>query len=132
MTQLSPVKKSKLADSAGVPQIGDRGAAITAAAATTYAAPSVTAANPAAPAAYSAVTNMTEPVAKAEGETLSAALEALRDEVALYELQISAIIVDNAATLVELDDLNDTVVLLIVALNAAVERLEAHGLIANN
>lgn len=61
--------------------------------------PTATATNPAAPAAYSAVVNMTEPVAKAEGEAVSAALAALRDEVATYETAISALVVDVAAIL---------------------------------
>src|SRR5688572_17782256 len=51
----------------------------------------LTATNPAAPTAYSAVVNMTDPVTKAEGEAVSAALATLRGEVATYELAISAL-----------------------------------------
>lgn len=57
----------------------------------------LTATNPAAPTAYAAVVNMTNPVTKTEGETLSAAHKTLRDEVATYELAISAAVVDLAA-----------------------------------
>lgn len=61
--------------------------------------PTITATNPTAPAAYSAVVNMTDPVTKAEGEAVSAALAALRAEVATYETAISALVVDVAAIL---------------------------------
>lgn len=73
------------------------GAAVANAAALTATAPaSATATNPSAPAAYAAVVNMTEPVAKAEGEAVSAALATLRGEVATYETAISALVVDCA------------------------------------
>lgn len=61
--------------------------------------PTITATNPAAPTAYAAVVNMTDPVTKAEGETMSAALATLRSEVATYETAISALVVDVAAIL---------------------------------
>lgn len=61
--------------------------------------PTITATNPAAPTAYSAVVNMTDPVTKAEGEAVSAALATLRGEVATYETAISALVVDVGAIL---------------------------------
>ncbi len=70
----------------------------------TVAAVSYTAANPAAPTAYSSVST-TNPVTNTEGDAISAALKTLRDEVALYELQISAIIVDDLAQDVAIDAL---------------------------
>lgn len=63
----------------------------------------LTATNPTAPAAYSAVTNMTDPVTKAEGEAVSAALAALRGTVATNETAISALVVDVAAIKAVLD-----------------------------
>lgn len=59
--------------------------------------PTITATNPTAPTAYSAVVNMTDPVTKAEGEAVSAALATLRGEVATYETAISALVVDVTA-----------------------------------
>lgn len=56
----------------------------------------LTATNPTAPTAYAAVVNMTDPVAKAEGEAVSAALATLRSEVAAYEVILSAVVVDLA------------------------------------
>ena len=88
MTQPSKTT-SKLADSGNKPQIGNRGAAITAAAA---------------PTAYTAVTDLTNPVTKTEGETMSAALAAAVLTIAT----------------------NTT------AINAAISALEAQGLIADN
>lgn len=74
-----------------------QGAAVTDAAALTATAPAAaTATNPSAPTAYSAVVNMTDPVTKAEGEAVSAALATLRNEVATYETAISALVVDTA------------------------------------
>lgn len=61
--------------------------------------PTISATNPTAPTAYSAVTDMTAPVTKAEGEAVSAALATLRSEVATYETAISALVVDVAAIL---------------------------------
>lgn len=61
--------------------------------------PTITATNPAAPTAYAAVVNMTNPVTKTEGEAVSAALATLRGEVATYETAISALVVDVAAIL---------------------------------
>ena len=61
--------------------------------------PTITATDPTAPTAYSAVVNMSDPVAKAEGEAVSAALATLRSEVATYETAISALVVDVAAIL---------------------------------
>ena len=68
-----------------------------------------TALNPAAPAAYSAhASGATAVVSNAatDLDTTAAALEALRDEVALYELQISALILDVAALRAELVAMN--------------------------
>ena|SRR5688572_5627588 len=77
--------------------IAAQGAAVADAAALTATAPAAaTATNPAAPSAYSAVVNMTDPVTKAEGEAVSAALATLRGEVATYETAISALVVDVA------------------------------------
>jgi hypothetical protein len=61
--------------------------------------PTITATNPAAPTAYAAVVNMSDPVTKAQGEAVSAALATLRGEVATYETAISALVVDVAAIL---------------------------------
>ena len=81
------------------------------------AAANATATNPTAPAAYAAVTNMTASVTKAEGEAVSAALAALRAEVATYELAISALIVDVADIRTQFND--------------ALAKLKTHGLIAS-
>jgi len=132
MTQLTPVSKSKLTDSGGVPQIGDRGAAVTAAAAATVAAVTYTGTNPVAPTDYTALTNYTEPVAKAEGETLSAALATLADEAIAMEIIQSAMVVDDLAQDVAIDALAVDLALMRTAINAIIERLEAHGLLANN
>ena len=61
--------------------------------------PTITATNPTAPTGYSAVVNMTNPVTKAEGEAVSAALATLVTEVGTYETAISALVVDVAAIL---------------------------------
>jgi hypothetical protein len=87
MTQPSKAT-SKLADSGDNPQIGERGAAVTAAAAI---------------AAYTAA-DISATYVEAEVQAIADALEALRDSVALN----------------------------VVALNLVIERLEAHGLIADN
>lgn len=88
--------------------------------------PTITATNPAAPTAYAAVVNMTDPVTKAEGEAVSAALATLRSEVATYETAISALVVDVAAILALLtvmtqnqSDTAQKVIELVAALNAA-------------
>ena len=125
-------ENSQLADALGNPMIAGRGASVTAAAGATYSAPAVTASNPSAPTNDDAVTNMTDPVTKTEGEAVSAALSTLEDEVTAYEVDIGEIIVDNAATLVELDDLADDVALIRTGLNDLIGRLEAHGLLADN
>ena len=134
MTQ--PLKsESKFADSSDNPQLAEQGASVTAAAAATYAAPVVTAANPAAPTSYSAHSSGGTAVTSAGATDLdstAAALATLVTEVTAYEVDIGQIIVDNAATLVELDDLADDVALIRTALNALIERLEAHGFIADN
>ena len=49
---------------------------------------------PAAVAAYAAVVNMTNPVTKAEGEAVSAALAALRDSVEAQRAKIAALVTD--------------------------------------
>lgn len=54
--------------------------------------PSATIADPSAPTAYSAVTDMTDPVAKAEGEAVSAALATLVTEVTAHEVITSALV----------------------------------------
>ena len=79
---------SKLIDKSDNPQIGEQGAAITAAVA---------------PAAYSAA-DVSAGYVEAELQTIADALEALRDEVALN----------------------------VVAINACISSLEAHGLNADN
>ena len=114
MTQ--PTKsESQLADRNDNPMVSNRGAAVTAAA-------SATAVNPTAPtdipaiATGSAITITTNDAA--DLTTTSAALAVLENEVATYETAISALIVD--------------VDLIRVALNALIERVEAHGLIADN
>ena len=61
--------------------------------------PTITAVNPSAPTAYSADASMTDPVTKAQGEAVSAALATLRGEVATYETAISALVVDVGAIL---------------------------------
>ena len=128
-------QNAKLADSSDNPQVAERGASVTAAAAATYAAPAVTAANPTAPTAYAAHASGGTTVtsnAATDLDTTAAALATLVTEVTAFEVDISQIIVDNAATLVELDDLADDVALLRTAVNALIERIEAHGLIADN
>ena len=115
--------------------IGDQGASVTAAAAATYAAPAVTAANPTAPTAYAAHASGGTTVtsnAATDLDTTAAALATLVTEVTAYEVDIGQIIVDNAATLVELDDLADDVALLRTAVNALIDRMEAHGFVADN
>lgn len=85
-----------------VPSRGITGTAPAAAAAGTAANPAaLTATNPTAPTAYAAVNNMTDPVTKAEGEAVSAALATLRNEVAAYELVISALVADLTAVRAE-------------------------------
>jgi predicted RecA/RadA family phage recombinase len=54
----------------------------------------LTAVAPVAPDAYAAVVNMSEPVAKAEGEAVSAALANLRDEVAALTIVVAACVTD--------------------------------------
>jgi len=54
----------------------------------------LTATTPSAPAAYAAVTDMTNPVTKTEGETMSAALAALRAEVAALTTVVAACVTD--------------------------------------
>ena len=92
MAQLSPVSTSKLVDSNEVAQIGDQGAAVTAAVAiTAYVAH--------ASGAVAVVSN-----AGTDLDTTAAALATLENEVTLMQ----------------------------VAVNAIIERLEAHGLLADN
>lgn len=95
--------------------IGDGGAGFTQGAAVADPG-ALTATNPAAPTAYAAVVNMTDPVTKAEGEAVSAALATLRSEVATYEGVISALVVDVAAVRTALINL--------------ISSLEAGGIIA--
>lgn len=54
----------------------------------------LTAAAPAEITAYAAVVNMSEPVAKAEGEAVSAALKTLRDEVAALRIIVASCVTD--------------------------------------
>lgn len=54
----------------------------------------LTATAPAEITAYAAVVNMSEPVAKAEGEAVSAALKTLRDEVAALRIIVAACVTD--------------------------------------
>lgn len=69
-----------------------------------------TATNPSAPTAYAALSNLTDPVTKAEGEALSAALATLRNEVAAYELVISALVVDMATRRTEINALRTALI----------------------
>ena len=74
-----------------------------AAALTASATGAVTGTNPTAPTDYTALTNYTDPVTKAEGETLSAALATLADEAIAMEIIQSAMVVDDAAQKVVID-----------------------------
>jgi len=132
MTQLTPVSTSKLADSAGIPQIGDRGSAVTAVADATVAAVSYTGTNPVAPTDYAAVVDMDANITKAQGEAMSAALAVLADELIAMEVILSAMVVDDLAQDVAIDALAVDAALLRTAINAVIERLEAHGLLADN
>ncbi len=118
--------QSKLADTTGKPQIGDRGSSITAAAAATYAAPSVTQAT---------VTDALDG-ATFTGTALTTSTTPTVDELetafGVIGLQLNAAKTDIAATNVELDDLGDDVALIRTALNALIDAIEAHGLIADN
>ncbi len=135
---------AKLADATDNPQIGDRGSAVTAAAAATYAAPSVTVEtlteNSGQGTPNTTIVDVTGGVTDNSGSGLDAGAKTEID--ALFVLcddnfadladQQSKLRVDNAATLVEVDDLADDVALIRTALNALIDRLEAHGLIADN
>ena len=139
--------RSQLADTDSNPQIGDRGASVTAAAAATYTAPSVTVTAPAITQAAvtdsldgatftgTALTTSTTPTVD-ELETafgvIGLQLNAAGTDIADNNATIDQLIVDDAAILVELDNLADDVALIRTALNALIDRLEAHGLIADN
>ena len=101
-------------------------ASITAAAAATYAAPSVTAV---------AVTDSLDG-ATFTGTAMATSSTPTVDELeaiaGMCGLLMNANRTDVLATNVELDDLADDVALIRTALNALIDRMEAHGLIADN
>ena len=134
---------SAFADSNDIPILGDQGALVTAAAAATHAAPAVT------------VETLTENSSGTPDTTIADVVNAVTarggdgmdgtqegevnvlfglcdDNFADLADQQSKIRVDNAATLVELDDLADDVALLRTAVNDLIDRMEAHGFIADN
>lgn len=82
----------------------------------------VTAAAPAEVTAYAAVVNMSEPVAKAEGEAVSAALKTLRDEVAALQIVIAALVTD-----VGVQNQNDSDIA--AKVNALLAKLRTAGII---
>ena len=118
--------RSQLADSSDNPMIEDQGAAVTAAAVATYGAPAVT---------QVAVTDSLDG-ATFTGTALLTSTTPTVDELeaiaGMLGLAVNAAGTDIAATNVELDDLADDVALIRTALNALIERIEAHGLIADN
>ncbi len=125
MTQPSR-ETSKLADSGDLPQIGDRGASVTAAASATYAAPSVT---------QVAVTDSLNGATFTGTALLTSAtptVDELEAIAGMLGLAVNAAATDILATNVELDDLGDDVALIRTALNALIDRMEAHGLLADN
>ncbi len=125
MTQPSK-GESQFADRSDNPMISARGASVTAAAAATYAAPSATAV---------AVTDALDG-ATFTGTALTTSSTPTVDELEAglgsLGLIANACRTDILATNVELDDLGDDVALIRTALNALIERVEAHGLIADN
>lgn len=132
---------SQFADRSDNPQLAARGASVTAAAAATHSAPSVTVetltenSNDSTP--DTTIADCRTPISDSSGDSVKAtdvnALTVLIDSnFADLADQQSKLRVDNAATLVELDDLSDDVNLMRTALNALIERMEAHGLIADN
>ena len=90
--------------------------------ASTVAGPTAT--GPAAPTAYAAVTNMTEPPTKAEGEAVSAALNVLVGEMTTLNTALVAALADRAADKVEIDKLVTDITALQVSM-AAVSNLTA-------
>lgn len=110
-----------------------QGEAVADAAALTAEAPAAaTAENPTAPTAYSAVVNMSEPVAKAEGEAVSAALATLVTEVGTYETAISALIVDAADLRTQLTAAVVDLGALRTAHQALLDELETSGALTAN
>ena len=149
-----PLKEnSQLADSSGNPMIAGRGASVLAAAAATYGAPAVTAS---ATGALTAVDINFTWTANVPGITNGAAtiddgntvgddndaggglsvLEdqfiKLRADIVATNVEVDALVVDDATNLVELDDLADDVALIRTGLNDLIGRIEAHGLLADN
>ncbi len=128
MTQ--PVKEdSKLADSKDRPQIAERGASVTAAAAATVAAASDTAV----PVAVTFTSN--EPTASdtqtiADGTVPTVA--ELGQWVRNSEDFMAQVDVDIADHVVQIAALATDVALIRTAVNALIERIEAQGLIADN
>ena len=117
---------SAFADSNDIPILGDQGASVTAAAAATYAAPTQGA---------SAVTDGLDG-ATFSGTALNTSTVPTVDEleacIGSLGLIVNANRTDMIAANVELDDLADDVALIRTALNDLIDRLEAHGLIADN
>lgn len=71
--------------------------------ATPAAAAAGTAANPGAVTNYPAVVNMTDPVTKAEGEAVSAALALLEDEVTAIRAEVVKLVTDMATRRTEIN-----------------------------
>lgn len=130
MTQPSK-ESSKLADSSDNPQIGERGAAVTAVAAATVAAVSYTATNPTAPTDFVAA-DISASYVEAEVQAVADGVDTLEDEVTAIEVIVSQIVVDDLAQDVAIDALAVDVALIRTAVNALIERIEAQGLIADN
>lgn len=80
---------------------------------------------PAAVAAYAAVVNMSEPVAKAEGEAVSAALATLRDSVEAQRAIIATLVTDTTVQNQNTSDLAQKV-------NELIAALKVQGIIASS
>ena len=122
-------QNSQLADSSDNPLIADQGAAVTAAAAATVAAASDTAvplditysANAPTPSDTQTIADGTVPTVAELGQFTA--------NVEDFQAQVN---VDIADHVVQIAALATDVALIRTALNACIERLEAHGLIADN
>ena len=125
MTQPSK-STSKLVDGSDNGQIGEQGSAVTAAAAATYAAPSVTSV---------AVTDALDG-ATFTGTALTTSSTPTVDELEAIAGSLGLIVnankTDIADTNTELAALAVDVALIRTAVNALIDRVEAHGLIADN
>lgn len=98
----------------------------------------LSAANPAAPTAFTAA-DISATYVEAEVQVLADAIETLRDEVALYELQISALIADNVAARAEVITYEVAISALILDVaeirtkfNAVLSSLETGGVMASS